>query len=248
MTYTSQRFTRNTRGRDLIVGDIHGCFTKLQQALTAIEFSPSDGDRLFCVGDMVDRGPESPMALEWLAQPWFHSVIGNHEQTCLGYLRGQIPAGYYARGFNGAWALSLSSNATALFIEAFDQLPVAIEIETELGIVGIVHADCPTRNWPEFIMRLADPKFEPRVDMAIWSRDRHDRPHESLPVENVRAVIVGHTPVERMQRIDNVLFIDSKAWANGGDSPREFTIIDADTLMMAGKRIDWESTASALER
>lgn len=247
MGYTSQRFARNTYGRDLIVGDVHGCFSKLQRALTAIDFSPTDGDRLFCVGDLVDRGPESLMALEWLAQPWFKSIIGNHEQTCAAFLRGQVPGGYYVRGFGGEWAVGLEPQLADHIIKAFEALPVAIEIETERGIVGLVHADVPCRNWAEFIMRIPDPKFEARVDMAIWSRERHDRPHESLPVENVRAVVVGHTPVQGHRWIDNVIFIDTKGWEQGGTTSREFTILDADTLMPAGKKIDWTMPiASAL--
>lgn len=62
------RFDRNPLGRDLIVGDVHGCFTKLKASLDAVGFN-LERDRLFSVGDLVDRGPESDRALEWLAQP-----------------------------------------------------------------------------------------------------------------------------------------------------------------------------------
>ena len=61
-----QRFTRNTTGRDLIVGDIHGCFGRLANALTLIDFDPAR-DRLFSVGDLVDRGPDSRQVTDWLA-------------------------------------------------------------------------------------------------------------------------------------------------------------------------------------
>jgi serine/threonine protein phosphatase 1 len=60
------------------VGDIHGHFQRLQQCLEAVGFDPAV-DRLFSVGDLVDRGPHSEAALDWLAQPWFHAVQGNHE-------------------------------------------------------------------------------------------------------------------------------------------------------------------------
>ena len=61
-----QRFELNTAGRDFGVGDIHGYFTKLQAALDAIGFNPAV-DRLFSVGDLVDRGPESAEVDTWLA-------------------------------------------------------------------------------------------------------------------------------------------------------------------------------------
>ena len=61
-----QHFARNTHGRDFVVGDIHGCFDLLQQALDEAAFNP-DRDRLFSVGDLIDRGPQSPQVLLWLS-------------------------------------------------------------------------------------------------------------------------------------------------------------------------------------
>lgn len=97
-----RRFTRNPLGRDLIVGDVHGCFTKLQASLDAVGFDPAR-DRLFSVGDLVDRGPESDQVLAWLAQPWFHAVSGNHEVAAICFARGFIPSGFYVRGYGGGW-------------------------------------------------------------------------------------------------------------------------------------------------
>ena len=54
-------------------------FGALEALLVQIEFDEKV-DRLFSVGDLVDRGPESPRALEWLAKPWFFACRGNHEQ------------------------------------------------------------------------------------------------------------------------------------------------------------------------
>jgi len=63
----------NVQGRDLAVGDIHGHFDRLQQSLDAVGFN-KEKDRLFSVGDLVDRGPFSRAALHWLEQPWFYAV------------------------------------------------------------------------------------------------------------------------------------------------------------------------------
>jgi bis(5'-nucleosyl)-tetraphosphatase (symmetrical) len=40
------------------VGDIQGCCTELQKLLEHIRFDPS-ADRLWLVGDLVNRGPDS---------------------------------------------------------------------------------------------------------------------------------------------------------------------------------------------
>ena len=62
----------NRAGRDLVVGDVHGCFWTLDRALSEFGFDPSR-DRLFAVGDLVSRGPRSEDALPWL-QERFHAV------------------------------------------------------------------------------------------------------------------------------------------------------------------------------
>lgn len=40
---------------------------------------------MLSVGDLVDRGPDSIGCLKLLEAPWFHAVMGNHEQLLLNY-------------------------------------------------------------------------------------------------------------------------------------------------------------------
>ena len=77
-----RRFARNPAGRDFVVGDIHGMFPALRELLALVRFD-EERDRLFSVGDLIDRGPCSREAIDWLAKPWFHAVRGNHEQFLL---------------------------------------------------------------------------------------------------------------------------------------------------------------------
>lgn len=89
LTAYVHRYTQNTIGRDFAVGDIHGMFRLLQTELDGIGFDPLV-DRLFSVGDLVDRGPDSELALEWIAKPWFHAVQGNHEDMATRMPSGSI--------------------------------------------------------------------------------------------------------------------------------------------------------------
>ena len=68
----------NAVGRDYVVGDIHGCVQELINLKKHVEFDPKI-DRLFSVGDLVDRGPSSLEALRLLSDPSFYHVVGNHE-------------------------------------------------------------------------------------------------------------------------------------------------------------------------
>lgn len=225
-----KRFERNAAGRDLIVGDIHGHFTKVVEHLDRIGFD-YEQDRLFSVGDLVDRGPESADVLFWLAQPWFHAVQGNHEDMAVSWDQGGLTAGHYAAN-GGAWNIANDPVRRRDIALAFQALPVAIELETSSGLVGIVHADCPAPSWQQFAGSLESPltsEFERGhlVSMAQWSRNRCDYLMAD-GVAGVRAVVVGHTPMERMSSLGNVLFIDTGGWLG-----REFCVIDAETLQPA---------------
>ena len=78
------RVERNvTAGRDFVVGDVHGEFDTLEAMLASVGFLPGR-DRLFALGDLIDRGPRSADALSWMESGRIElSVRGNHEQMLL---------------------------------------------------------------------------------------------------------------------------------------------------------------------
>lgn len=233
------RLPRNTRGRDLIVGDVHGCFFKLEKALAVVGFDP-ECDRLISVGDLVDRGPESHLVEDWLDKPWFFPVRGNHEDMLCMYQDGQCAASLYMVN-GGGWFIGLTPEERLPIADRLKTLPLAIELETERGLVAVVHADCPTPTWAQFRATLDHPEMGPRAAQACtWSRNRAQG-LDLGPVPDVRAVVVGHTPMERHTTLDNVHFIDTGAWLPAHHGPREFTILDAETLMRATKSIPEEA-------
>lgn len=245
MTGLVKRFERNTTGRDLIVGDVHGYFSKLQAALDAVAFDPAR-DRLFSVGDLVDRGPESDLALEWLSKPWFHAVQGNHEDMAIRWPNGHMDAGNYV-GNGGAWNISNPPSLQREISDALAALPVAIELETEAGTLGIVHAECPCASWQDFTyaletgwVRHADGSLvqsrrevDHLISMAQWARSRITAMDRS-EVTGVRAVVVGHTPMERYTTLGNVHYIDTGGWLPEHRGRGHFTLLDAATLRAHG--------------
>ncbi len=212
-----QRFTRNMHGRDFVVGDVHGCFETLRSLLHRVSFDPTK-DRLFFTGDLVDRGPRSMEALEWLEKTWVHAVRGNHEQMAIGVAAGKHDWGNYLRN-GGAWFLVLDDEVQQAIARVFSNLPIAIEIETPTGLVGIVHAE-PLSSWTDMVAQLAcstelsKTRVKNLLEKCLWSRTRIENNDTSV-VEGVSRVYVGHAAATTVRRLGNVDYIDTGCGKGG---------------------------------
>lgn len=74
------------------IGDIQGCARSLDRLLEQIRFDPAI-DRLWCVGDLVNRGPASLRVLRYLKRlgPSAQVVLGNHDLFLLAVAEGIVP-------------------------------------------------------------------------------------------------------------------------------------------------------------
>jgi len=221
-----KHFMANSIGRDFAVGDIHGHFTRLQAALDAAGFDPAV-DRLFSVGDLVDRGPECRDVLDWLAKPWFYPVRGNHDDYVVRFDTCDVDNWIYN---GGSWFAGLAWDEQREFATQFAELPIAIEVETALGLIGIVHADCPFQSWGQLCAELESPESNKRLKLVqnscMWSRSRFEQ-QETRGVEGVRAMVVGHTPLRSPATLGNVIHIDTAGWM---PDRGYFTLINLATL------------------
>jgi len=213
-----KEFNKNKIGKDFIVGDIHGCFSKLKNHLNAIGFNPENGDRLFSVGDLIDRGDECEMVLQWLDYDWFHPVRGNHDDYVCRYDTCDVGNWIYN---GGIWFAGLQEYEKVIYKDRFSSLPIAIELETEYGKIGIVHANCPFNDWNIFkksLANLENTKYQKNVkNSCMWDRSRiENKMFEQSKVENIDVVICGHTPLEKREWVGNVLHIDTAGWHPNG--------------------------------
>jgi len=67
-----------------VIGDVHGCLEPLQRLVEALDYQPPR-DRLFFLGDLVNRGPDSLGVLRWISSQGdsASSLLGNHDLKLL---------------------------------------------------------------------------------------------------------------------------------------------------------------------
>jgi len=209
-------FPKNHHGRDFVIGDLHGMFHTLELIMQRVDFDPAV-DRLFSVGDLVDRGPQSERILEFLDKPWFHAIQGNHEQLLLQSLESESVHKAWTQRAGGAWWLTVTDNTRKKICEKIRTLPMAFEISTDTGEIGIVHADIPIGlSWREFVKGLQDDKE--LQQHAQWSRIRHRyiTASETVPkVKGIDLMVVGHSIVDKPLFAANLCYIDTGAAYTG---------------------------------
>lgn len=222
-------------GRTFLVGDVHGHFDLLETALAHVHFRKSV-DRLVSVGDLVDRGPASHLADDYIRQLWFYAVRGNHEGMFLEcYASGRIDAALlsdHIRQNGGAWWLGLSMEQQWDLLDSFRSLPLALEIETEFGLVGVVHAQVPTiyATWASFKKDLHDERCQMET---LWGRSRLIRGIH-FEVEGVHRVYAGHSILPAVTQLGNHFFIDTGSFL----APRDagfLTVLDLDKHLAGGQ-------------
>lgn len=206
----------NIHGRDFGCGDIHGAYDLVIQGMRLAHFDPKV-DRLFAVGDLIDRGPGSHRTARFLSQPYVHAVRGNHEDMLMQLYSDPkvdppIEVVEWAAKRNGLnWWLQTPPDARRDILISIRRLPLAIQIETTRGTVGLVHADVPEgMAWQTFLEQL-DEGNERVIETALWGRTRLNTKDDS-GVKGVGRLFVGHTPQwEGLQKLGNVYALDTGA-------------------------------------
>ena len=205
-------YSKNTEGRDFICGDIHGCYTDLENALKAVSFDENK-DRLFSVGDLADRGPESKRAIEFIKKPWFYPVLGNHEEMYLQcWVHKNEPVRWHYQN-GGEWVNALTENELDDYKNELGKLPLVIRI----GKVLICHSLLPKQDLGIIIANI-----ETLKEFIIWQRDER---YNGGPDGFI--TYAGHTINKEITKYGNVTDIDTGAFLKywKGESGK-LTVID----------------------
>ena len=180
-------FSKNTLGTDYVIGDIHGQYERLMTLLTEMGFN-FGADRLFCVGDLIDRGPDSAKVIGLLGEDWFFSLLGNHEYFMLSGLKhnnSKDKMQWLQHG--GDWIASSDPTLWPRWFEQLGNLPIAMQLEGQDGKrYGLLHADFPSDDWADY----GDLDQE-ELEVCLWSRSSY-RDRSDHIVDGIDYLIHGH--------------------------------------------------------
>ena len=175
-----------------IVGDIHGYFEEFQQLLVNLDLS--DDDAVLCLGDLIDRGPDSQGVLSMVRDSKrIFSIKGNHE-----HIMSQALSGRGHR--NDFWINKIGGRATlesmgetereqretaTEWLEFIDKLPT----EVILDRFRFAHSG----------YSLEFPLDEQTDEQRLRSREVF---RASTPPDPIRQIVAGHTPVQMLSKFD----------------------------------------------
>lgn len=112
-----------------LVGDVQGCARELEDLLRAIRFEPGS-DELWCLGDLVNRGPDSLAAVRLWHSVGGRGVIGNHDIYALLARSGRWP-----RKHDSLAELYAAPDADAL-LQRLRSLPALVKLPAPPGSKG----------------------------------------------------------------------------------------------------------------
>lgn len=186
-----------------VISDIHGHLELFKKMLGKINFQSED--KLYILGDMVDRGSEPIKVVQYIMkQSNMYVIQGNHENLMLDVLEDEnnekALERWYRNGgemtHNQYKALEVEEQHT---IKAYlEQRPLYLALEKYLLVHAGISAK-PHETWEEVRDR------QTKRDL-IWMRDEFI----DYPTITDKKVIFGHTQTFKMGEVGSIWFGSDK--------------------------------------
>ncbi|MFF7986689.1 polynucleotide kinase-phosphatase [Streptomyces sp. NPDC007901] len=219
---TEKRFNDLTHltGPFDIVGDIHGCALELESLLAKLGYADGvhpDGRTAVFVGDLVDRGPDSPGVLRrvmsMVASGNALCVPGNHENKYGRYLKGRKVQHTHGLAETIEQMEGESEEFAQQVREFIDGLVSHYVLDG--GKLVVCHAGLPEKYHGRTSGRVRS--------HALYGDTTGETDEFGLPVrypwaEDYRgraAVVYGHTPVPEASWLNNTICLDTGAVFGG---------------------------------
>lgn len=233
-----------------IIGDVHGCYDELTALLEKLGYDLSadgsnahhpDGRTAIFVGDLVDRGPNSPAVLKlvmgMVADGNALCVPGNHDSKLVRALDGH----------NVTTGHGLVETLTQLAVESeefrkdvrdfIDHLPVHYVLDD--GALVVAHA-----GLPEHFHGRASGKVR---EFALYGATTGKLDENGLPerldwaadYRGAACVVYGHMEADRLRWVNNTMCIDTGCVFGGKLSALRYP--ELETVQVDAKQTWWEA-------
>ncbi|MFJ8732818.1 polynucleotide kinase-phosphatase [Streptomyces bauhiniae] len=203
-----------------IIGDIHGCSAELESLLAKLGYADGvhpEGRTAVFVGDLVDRGPDSPAVLRrvmgMVAAGTALCVPGNHENKFGRYLKGRTVQHTHGLAETIAQMEGESEEFRDEVRRFLDGLVSHYVLDG--GRLVVCHAGLPEKYHGRTSGRVRS--------HALYGETTGETDEFGLPVrypwaEDYRgraAVVYGHTPVPEATWLNNTICLDTGAVFGG---------------------------------
>lgn len=201
-----------------IIGDVHGCFDELSDLLSELGYQregfsvkPPEGRMAVFVGDLVDRGPNSPDVVKLVRQMVLDQaalcVPGNHDIKLVRYLKGGDVKVSHGLEQTLAQLESESDESKLQMREFLDKLVSHVVLDG--GKLVVAHAGLREEMHGRGSAAVRD--------FALYGETSGEIDEFGLPVrlkwaEDYRGaalVVFGHTPVPQAEFLNNTVCIDT---------------------------------------
>ncbi|MDX2240238.1 MAG: metallophosphoesterase family protein [Leptolyngbyaceae cyanobacterium bins.302] len=125
--------------RRIIIGDVHGHYQGLMTLLDTI--APGRQDKVYFLGDLIDRGPDSVQVVDFVQQSGYTCLLGNHEQLMIDSFPNGKPftPALQAWLYSGGRATVASYGESGILLDHLDWMKT-LPAYLDLGDLWLVHA------------------------------------------------------------------------------------------------------------
>lgn len=199
-----------------VIGDVHGCYYTLKELVDKIK-NKYPNIKIFCVGDLVDRGNNSFEVIEFVVAEKIQCVIGNHDFMFYSNMRDPYSLMAKSWNYNGAETTLASYKDKLNQMDKHLDLIINSPLFFNLEDCFISHAGISKSlkdKLPENFLSddaalkeiLSNDLFN--QNSIIWARG------DLLNIGRLQ--VIGHTHRKEVffDKVSNAIYIDTTAFGN----------------------------------
>jgi len=199
-----------------VIGDVHGCYYTLKQLVDKIKNKYSN-IKIFCVGDLVDRGNYSFEVIEFVIAEKINFTLGNHDYMFYSNMREPFSLMAKSWSYNGAETTLTSYkdklNQMDRHLDLINIAPLFYNLDdcfiSHAGISKSIKDKLPINfltNDAKLKAILSNDLFD--QNSIIWARG------DLLNISKLQ--VVGHTHRKEVffDKDANAIYIDTTAYGN----------------------------------